>query len=213
MKTKPHHKALACLIALTVAMCAAFFSGCSTTPGTDSEARDIARDVAFELVTKVAVSETLKSDIDRAETVVLVASLILEGITSNELTLPAAVDAAIKDLVLATDLTPGSKQAVLVLADSIKAHYLDRIDSGQLDPRVTAPISTIVGWVKSAAEDTIRYGTPQTYGLPPITHTSIAPMRTRQDLVGYLMGWQEPNPAYLDKWGNGLRSAYALGTK
>ena len=143
----------------------------------------------------------------------LVAGLILEGITTNELTLPAAVDAAIKDLVLASDLTPGSKQAVLILADSIKSHYLTRIDAGQLAPNVTAPIKTIVGWVLAAAEDTIRYGAPQSYGLPPIEHTSIAPMRTRQDLVGYLMGWQEPNPAYLEKWGPGLRTAYALGTQ
>jgi len=32
MKTKPHQKALACLIALTVAMCAAFFTGCQSQP-------------------------------------------------------------------------------------------------------------------------------------------------------------------------------------
>lgn len=196
MKT-PTHKALACLLALTLALCAAFFtSGCATS-GTDAQARDIARDTAFELVTKVAVSEALKSDLDRAETVVLVTGLILDGITSQELTVPAAVDAAIKDLVLASDLTPGSKQAVLVLADRIKAHYLARIDAGQLAPHVTAPIKTIVGWVRTAAQDTLRYGGPQSYGLPPLAAT--APHAP--NVGAAFMTPAEPKPLDESLWG------------
>jgi len=195
--------ALAVATLLTVAS-----TGCVSS---DSAVRDIARDTAFELVTKVATSEALKSDIDRAETVILVTGLVLDGITSDELTLPAAVDAAVKDLVLASDLSPGSKQAVLVLADSIKSRYLARIEAGQLDPRVTAPLSTIIGWVKSAAEDTLRYGAPQSYGLPALTAEDIPPMRRRQDLIGWIFNLKEPNPAFTEKWGPGLRDAVIIG--
>lgn len=190
-------------MALTLAMTAAFFTtGCASM---DAESKEIARDTAFELVTKVAVSEALKSDTERAETVVTVASLIIDGITSEELAVPAAVDAAIKDLVMSSDLTPSSKQAIMVLADSLKARYLSRIEAGQLAPNVTAPIKTIVGWVKSSAEDTIRYGVPQRYGVPPLE-----PTRRRQDLVGHIMGWEEPTPGYIPpgaidrKWKDGI---------
>lgn len=169
---KTQNTILRLFIVATVALAAFAFTGCSgNSAPTDNPASptgDINGDLAFELFTKVAASELLDGDKDKAETVVMVADLILDGIGSGELAIPAQVDAAIKELVLSTDLEASSKQAVLILADSLKSHYLARIDAGQLDPTITAPLATIVGWVRDAAQDTILYGAPQTYGAPPI---------------------------------------------
>lgn len=169
MKT-PTQKSLACLIAMTVAMMATFFIGCATSPTDDpaSPTGDLAGDLAFELFTQVAVAEALGSDRETAQTVVLVSGLILDGLESGELVIPEQVETAIKDLVIAADLEPSSQQAVLILVDLMAANYLARINAGQLDPNVTAPLTTIIGWVNTAANNTLRFGGRLNYGEPPL---------------------------------------------
>lgn len=178
------------LLALTV-LSTVFYTGCNSLPTDDpnSPTGDVNKDLVFELVTKTATSELLGGDKDDAQKIVDVSDLVLNAIGDEDLVTPKQVDDYIREFILTTDLQPGSKQAILTLTDTLSAQYVARINAGQLDGDNVAKIATVVRWVKVAAEDTLKYGAPVDYGLPPEPQT-----RRRQDLVGHIMGWREPVP-------------------
>jgi hypothetical protein len=182
-----------------------FASACSTIEDGSTQK------LALELVTKVATSEALQGDKEKAETVVEITDFILTALDTGEITTPVQVDEAIRNVVLGADLQPGSKQAILVLTDSIKTHYLKRIDLGQIDPNTTAPLRDILTWVNQAANDTLRYGAVDTYGVPPIASNEID-----ESLWGWLtsnetrkanpLKLKEPYQQTLDpKWYDGVQ--------
>jgi hypothetical protein len=168
-----------------------------------------AQKLGFELVTKVATSEALKGDKDKAETVVTVTDLLIEAIETGEITTPPQIDEAIRDLVLSSDLEPSSKQAILTLTDSVKAHYLKRIALGQLDPATTALIKDILTWVNTAANDTLRYGAVNTYGAPAIEEELDESLwgwiTSRDTREAYPLSLNKPYQQTLDpKWRDGI---------
>jgi hypothetical protein len=149
-----------------------FFTGCAITsaPTDDpsSPTGDLNGDLIFELATKATVSEGLNGDKEVAAVIVRVSDGLLEAIETGQITIPKEVDDRITALILDTDLEPGTKQSILTLTDSLAANYAARIDVGQLDPNTTAPVATVLTWVRDAAQDTIRFGKPVDYGAPPI---------------------------------------------
>lgn len=153
---------------LPIVLCMVFFAGCGgkapVNDNSDSPIGDIERDVIFEGITKAGTSEWLDGDKEDAEEVIAVADLILEAIETGQLSTPEQVDDYVRDLIMATDLQPATKQLGITFTDYIRRSYLARIESGQLDPSVTAPIGTIVTWVREAASDTVKYGTVRDYG-------------------------------------------------
>lgn len=162
---KLHNKTrglLALLSLLSAVLCTAFITGCggNAPDNTDpaSPTGDIRKDVALELITKVAINEALDGDKEIAGYIDTGTTLFIDALDGGEITLPSQVDEAVKSWITETDLEPTTKASLSSAYDILKRHYLARIDAGQLDPAKTAPIRTIATWVRDAARDTIRFG-------------------------------------------------------
>lgn len=161
MPTKQHKYGFGLLLSALVS-CILSFSACSIVDSPDGQ-------FALELVTKAGTAEILKGDKDKAAELVKASDYILEAVSAGTLVTPAEVDAEIKKTIMSLDVQPATKQAIMVFADSIREHYIKRIDLGQLDPESAATVVQIVSWVKQAAEDTIAFGgAAPSYGVPVI---------------------------------------------
>lgn len=145
-------------------------SGCVTT---DSSSGGLV-DIGLELVTKVAINESLRGDVQLASDVRDAANLFIESIDTGVITTPLQVDEAVFRWIADTDLTPASKASLSATVATLKRHYLARIDAGQLDSEVTASLRTVLTWVRDAAEDTIRFGAGFEYDAPSIPLKSAA---------------------------------------
>ena len=140
-------------------------AGCAST----GEENSAVRDLGFEVVTKVAVAEALDGNTEAAQKVVDGTALLIDSLESGELVVPQEVKGAAKDYIAdQSGLEPATRQALLMVVDSVAAHVARRIDAGQLDPETTARIVQVAGWIAAAAEDTIRLGSPPDYGAPPL---------------------------------------------
>ena len=140
-------------------------AGCAST----DEENSAVRDLGFEIVTKVAVAEALDGNTEAAQKVVDGTTLLIDSLESGEIVVPQEVKDAAKDYIAQQfGLEPATRQALLMVVDSVAAHVAARIDAGQLDPETTARIVQVAGWIAAAAEDTMRLGAPPDYGAPPI---------------------------------------------
>lgn len=173
---KLHNKTRGFLALLSAALCTAFITGCggNTPENTDpaSVTGDVNKDVALELITKIAVNEGLDGDKEIAGYIETGTTLFIDAVDGGEITLPAQVDDAVNDWIAETDLEPSTKASLSMAYDTLKRHYLARIDAGQLDPKTTASIRTIATWVRDAARDTIRYGDDVEYAAPALPKES-----------------------------------------
>lgn len=164
------------LALLSALLCTAFITGCGGNAPEDTDPAsvtgDVNKDVALELITKIAVNEGLDGDKEIAGYIETGTTLFIDAVDGGEITLPAQVDDAVNDWIAETDLEPSTKASLRMAYDTLKRHYLARIDAGQLDPKTTASIRTIATWVRDAARDTIRYGDKVDYGAPAIPEES-----------------------------------------
>jgi len=159
-------------IALAILTAMAFLSACTTvTPPTEdptSPTGDITKDLAFEIFTKVGVSEALDGNKEDAQVVVNITEQMIETLETGVLTVPDLVDDRIIEYLKDSNLEPSSKQALYTLTTALSNQYARRIELGQLDPGSTAPVVTILKWVNQAARDTIRFGEVWSYGAEPL---------------------------------------------
>lgn len=152
---------------------AALVAGCVSpnTPPSDDPASptgNLTQDMLLQLAVKAGTSEILGGDKQDAERVVRLTDTGIRTIDSGQITVPEAFDGWLITQIMDQDFEPSTKQALIVFKDGLAEQLTRRIDAGQLDPGTTAPVKTVLTWVKEAAEDTITYGTQQDYGIPPV---------------------------------------------
>lgn len=141
---------------------AVVFSGCQTNPekGVDLDfltSGSTSQQIAFELATKVAVSEAINGDKDIAQVVFNFSDLLIKSLGSGEVAIPEMVDDIVMEWIAATDLEPGTKQLLAFVVASIKSEYLAQVESGVLDPATTAPLLEIATWVNESAKLALIY--------------------------------------------------------
>jgi hypothetical protein len=206
MKT-PTHKGLACLLALTLALCAAFFtSGCASTGERSITKQDVitAAEIAAGIVidNDARVAEALK--------VVRDARQIIEN--GQTTTVSALAEYIVTRALQSQDLSPGQVSAL----KSFIRRYTDTItlelDQIGLDPQVLVTASEILDAVERVALEIRKYGAPlqRSYS----TERAMAPEPIDESLGGWITDKRTreryplfgPAPQKVDpKWHEGLR--------
>lgn len=159
------------LLLASLVICAGLFSnGCATSPTEDpsSPTGDLNSDFILGAVIKAATSEGLSGNKEAAQKVIGVTQLIIDAVESGTITVPEQIDLIIRDEIAELDLEPSTRSTVMSLYQHVKQTYVERVEIGQIDPEITAPLVTILRWVRDAAQDTLTYGTVETYGAPPL---------------------------------------------
>jgi len=201
---------IAILLSALLAVASVFTSGCASTG--DGEDRHAPLITKQDVITALEITAALAMG-DEYELALQYVADARKYIGDGE---RATVDEVIDHLLsraLHSKLDPAQAIAAKRFIERYRKHFTLESEQIGLDPNILVTINEALDAVETVALEIKRYGAvqPRTYARP--VSESIPPMRTRQDLVGHVMGWQEPNPAYLDKWGPGLRTAHAIATQ
>lgn len=204
---KKHTYTLQAFVAAAALVLGAFFqAGCATT----GERPNITR---ADIITAAEIAAGLAIG-DRHELALQYVRDAREFLDSGESTTVDAVVDHLLNRALHDKLEPGQAIAVKRFIDRFRGNFALEVEQVGIANDALITVNEVLDAVERVALEIQRFGAPapRTYSRPTAAapRETIPPMRTRQDLGGHLMGWQEPNPAWLEKWGPGLRTAVQL---
>lgn len=207
MNMKTHtHTLLAFVAASALVLGALFQTGCAST----GERPDITR---ADIVTAAEIAAGLAIG-DRHQLALQYVRDAREFLGSGENTTVDAVVDHLLNRALHDQLEPGQAIAVKRFIDRFRDNFALEVEQVGIANDTLITVSEVLDAVERVALEIQRYGAPvpRTYARPTAAapRESIPPMRRRQDLIGHIFNLQEPNPAWLDKWGPGLRTAVQL---
>jgi hypothetical protein len=154
MKT-PTHKGLACLLALTLATCAAFFtSGCASTGERTITKEDVitAAEIAAGLVidNKDNVAEALKVVRDAR-------AYIAEG---EAISIDGLADYLITRAIQSQGVSAGQTQAIKSFFKRFSGNLTLELDKVGIDPEIVVTVGEVLDAVERVALEIDRFGAP-----------------------------------------------------
>lgn len=178
MKT-PTYKALACLLALTLATCAAFFTtGCASTDRSITK-----QDVITAL--EITAALTIGDDLRKAETALRIVAdarrFIAEG---EQLSAKGAIAYIAEQALRSTSMTPAQQIAVRAFVDRFAQNFTIETDTIGISPEIVVTVNEALDAIEAVATEIQTYGAAQ-----PRTYAAQQPRR--QDLIGHIFGLRE----------------------
>jgi len=190
------------LIFILASLAPALFVGCGggqfPTDDPASPTGDVMYDAQFKLFVKIATAESIDGDLDLAVKIDNGLAELQPLLDTGVIVTPEQVDGYLAELINKSSLESVTKQQLFNLTNIVSVQLAQRTDIGQLNPNVTAKLGTVIGWVREAAQDTLRFGSAPVYALPLSASAAETPdgvfyfVTGARDWDSLVQWWQTP---------------------
>ena len=157
MKTHTH-KSLACLLALTLATCAAFFTtGCVTNADRSITKQDVI--TALEITAALTIGDDLRKAKTALRIVADARRFIREG---ERLTADGALSYIAEQALRSTSLTPAEQIAIRAFVQRFRGNFAIETQSVGISPEIVITVNEALDAIEAVATEIQTYGAAAT---------------------------------------------------